>query len=58
MNEYVKSFVIGSSWPVFILYFLAVAGYGDKINVSYKNYTFIAPLFLWNIKCFWSRHSK
>jgi len=47
MNEYIKSFVIGSSWPVFILYFYAVSNYNEReLNYSYKNYTLIAPVFL------------
>jgi len=46
MSEYTKAFVIGSSWPMFILYFLGVANYADKANVSYQRYTYIAPVFL------------
>ena len=46
MQEYLRAFVIGSSWPIFILYFLAVASYGSQINVDYQHYTWIAPLFL------------
>jgi uncharacterized membrane protein SirB2 len=46
-SEYVKSFIIGSSWPTFILYFIGVSRFDEKIkNYSYKNYTFIAPIFL------------
>jgi len=47
MNEYVKDFIIGSSWPVFILYFYGVSKFPDNIkNYSYTKYTFIAPLIL------------
>jgi hypothetical protein len=46
MDKYIKSFVVGSSWPVFILFFLIVSSYGNKINVSYPLYSFGAPLFL------------
>ena len=46
MNEYLKSFVIGSSLPVFFLFFLKVASLDNNIkNYSYKTYTFIAPLY-------------
>ena len=40
MKEYVKSFVIGSSWLVFILFFIAVSSY-NKIKIikySYDDY--------------------
>ena len=46
MDKYVKSFIIGSSWPVFILFFLVVFSYGNQINISYPLYSFGAPLFL------------
>lgn len=44
MNDYIKSFVIGSSFPVFLLFFLSVA----KIqkNYTYENYSLIAPFYL------------
>lgn len=46
-NEYFKSFIIGSSFPVFAIYFYSVAHYSDKeINYSYKDYTLLAPVFL------------
>lgn len=47
MSEYVKDFVIGSSWPVFVLYFYAVVSIPDNVkNYSYVNYTFMAPVVL------------
>ena len=48
MKEYVKSFVIGSSWLVFILFFIAVSSY-NKIKIikySYGDYTKEAPFLL------------
>lgn len=45
-GEYIKAFVIGSSWPIFVLYFYAVANYDDIRNYSFKDYVLIAPLFL------------
>jgi hypothetical protein len=45
MNSYVKSFVIGSSFPCFILYFLAVKFCKNK-NYRFEDYVFIGPLFL------------
>lgn len=45
--EYLREFIIGSSWPVFILYFYGVSRFSDEIkNYSYTHYTFIAPLAL------------
>lgn len=44
-NQYIKSFIIGSSYPVFILYFYSVLINKNK-NYSYENYTLIAPIFL------------
>ena len=53
MNEYLRAFIIGSSYPVFVLYFYAVANYDKKlVNYSYKNYTLIAPLFLGMLNVF------
>jgi hypothetical protein len=47
MSDYVKAFVIGSSYPVFIPFFYAVSQYDESmINYGYKSYTLIAPLFL------------
>src|SRR3989304_8714531 len=46
MNKYLRSFVIGSSFPVFLIFFLSVAFLSkDLRNYSYKTYTFLAPLY-------------
>jgi hypothetical protein len=46
MNKYLRSFIIGSSFPVFILYFLAVR-FNTKNNVyTFNDYVFIAPFAL------------
>lgn len=44
--EYVKAFIIGSSWPLFITYFYIVSTYDEIRNYSFKNYVMVAPLFL------------
>ena len=48
MKEYIKSFIIGSSWLVFVMFFVAVYNYNKNkiINYSYDEYTMQAPLFL------------
>lgn len=44
---YLKSFIIGSSWFVFVLFFISVMKISNKIkNYSYESYTIIAPLYL------------
>jgi hypothetical protein len=44
--KYLRAFVIGSSMPVFLPHFIAVAGLDEsKINYTYKQYSFIAPLY-------------
>ena len=47
-NQYLRAFVIGSSFFVFIPYFLAVKYLSDQhfINYSYENYTLYAPIGL------------
>ncbi len=47
-KNYLRSFIIGSSWPIFIPFFYGVANlYSPKIfNYSYQDYTFIAPVYL------------
>lgn len=46
MAEYLRAFVIGSSYPVFLPHFIAVAGLDESnINYTYKQYSFIAPLY-------------
>jgi len=42
---YLKEFVIGSSYPVSLLFFLVVMNISDK-NYSYESYTLIAPVYL------------
>jgi hypothetical protein len=44
--EYLRAFVIASSFLVFLPHFIAVAGLDEtKINYTYKQYTFVAPLY-------------
>jgi hypothetical protein len=47
-NQYLRAFVIGSSFFVFIPYFLAVKYLSDQkfTNFSYENYTLYAPIAL------------
>lgn len=46
-NEYLRSFVIGSSWLVFIPYFYIVSNFDpEKFNFDYKLYTYFAPAAL------------
>lgn len=46
-SEYLRAFVIGSSYLVFFPYFLAVGTADEKqLNYTYKQYTFVAPLYL------------
>jgi len=49
--KYLKQFVIGSSFPVFVWFYYAVAKQQPKKNYEYFNYTMIAPVWfgLWNI---------
>lgn len=48
---YLKSFIIGSSYPVFAPFYYAVYNSQPKKTYTYYNYTMIAPLWfgLWNI---------
>lgn len=47
MNEYLRAFVIGSSFLVFIPFFYAVSNFDrKKINFDYIPYTFLAPFAL------------
>jgi hypothetical protein len=44
--DYLRAFVIGSSFLVFLPHFIAVAGIDEaKLNYTYKQYTFVAPLY-------------
>ena len=46
-NQYLRAFVIGSSFFVFIPYFIAVKSFDKKlVNYSYENYTLYAPIGL------------
>lgn len=46
-NEYLRAFVIGSSFLVFIPYFIVVSQFDPKkFNFSYVYYTLFAPFFL------------
>jgi uncharacterized membrane protein len=46
MTNYLRAFVIGSSFPVFLLHFVTVAGLDERrLNYTYKQYSFIAPLY-------------
>jgi len=47
INEYIRAFVIGSSFLVFLPYFFAVSRFNSKdFNFSYVPYTFLAPISL------------
>ena len=47
MDGYLRAFVIGSSFYVFFLFFYFVSQFDPKkSNISYKNYSIIAPLGL------------
>ncbi len=44
VNEYLRAFVIGSSFLVFFPYFYSVYGFEkEKFNFDYDTYTFLAP---------------
>ena len=46
-NQYLRAFVIGSSFFVFIPYFIAVKSFDKNLlNYSYENYTLYAPIGL------------
>jgi len=46
-NQYLRAFIIGSSFFVFIPYFVAVRSFDKKLlNYSYENYTLYAPIGL------------
>lgn len=45
--KYLRAFVIGSSFLVFFPHFLAVGMADEKqLNYTYKQYTFVAPIYL------------
>ena len=44
--EYLRAFVLGSSFLVFFPHFAAVANLDErKLNYTYKEYTFVAPVY-------------
>ena len=45
--KYLKSFIVGSSLPVFFIFFRAVIKYKNEniINYSFDDYSIIAPLY-------------
>lgn len=46
-NKYLRAFVIGSSWVVFLPYFYFVSNFDpQQFNFDYKLYTYFAPAFL------------
>ena len=46
-KQYLRAFVIGSSFFVFIPYFIAVKSFDKRlVNYSYENYTLYAPIGL------------
>lgn len=46
-NEYLRAFVIGSSWLIFLPYFFVVSRFKkEHFNFSYTPYTFLAPVSL------------
>ena len=46
MEKYIKSFIIGSSYPSFVLFFMVVSQYGEMMNLPFTTYSIIAPPFL------------
>ena len=49
--KYLKAFVIGSSYFVFLPFFYTVNNNQNKKNYSYYEYTLVAPIWLglWNV---------
>jgi len=47
LSKYLKAFIIGSSMPAFIGFFIAYYAINNKMKqLSYVNYTIIAPLYI------------
>lgn len=45
--ESLKHFLVGASWPVFILFFMSVLKIKPEIrNYRYETYTLVAPVYL------------
>ena len=49
--KYLKEFIIGSSFPVVVLFYYMVQKHQPNKNYSYYHYTLLAPLWfgIWNI---------
>lgn len=49
--SYLKSFIIGSSYPIFVSFYYAVQNSQPKKTYSYYDYTMVAPVWfgLWNM---------
>lgn len=45
MVSYLREFIIGASWPVFVLFFMSVMNISRK-NYTYEFYTVAAPIYL------------
>lgn len=45
MNKYLTAFVLGSCYPVFVLFFIGAQSISDR-NYNYGLYTLVAPLYL------------
>lgn len=43
--DYLKSFVIGSSFPVFIIFFISIFYIGGKNSYTHEQYAILAPLY-------------
>ena len=46
ISRYLRAFVIGSSYAVFISFFIGVGYLAEKKKYDYYQYTLIAPLYL------------
>ena len=49
--KYLKQFIIGSSYPVFVSFFYSVQNFQPKKTYKYYDYTLVAPIWfgVWNI---------
>ena len=49
--KYLKEFIIGSSFPVIVIFYYMVYNHQENKNYSYYHYTLLAPIWfgLWNI---------
>ncbi len=46
VSRYLRAFVIGSSYAVFISFFIGAGFLAQKKNYDYHTYTLVAPLYL------------